>query len=486
MAACDMLLLSLLPGSHRNISCLSLRAALVGQNIACDLLFIMSEQHYNSASLADFVARRGYRFIGVSVMTGNFHFAGRITADLKRLPAPPHIIWGGIHPTMSPEECLDHCDIVCLGEGDISFPEVIRCLRAGTEPTAVPGLALKDPDGVVRRTGAPPLVTDLDSLPFVRYDFESFYLIDDLGLRPFLVSDYAQYSNYSGHDYTLMATRSCPFSCSYCCNSFLNELNGKARVRKRSVEHVIAELRHARATLPNVRFINFIDDQFLTNRKWTAKFAESYASEIGLPFIVRLVPGTFGDEEIRALRAAGLTFAQVGIQSGSRRTHDEVYHRKFNREVIIETSRILSRNGIHPFYDVIIHSDLETDEDREQTIRLFVELAKPFSMNVFALTPFPRTPLAELYDKHGIDATTDPYGDGYVVTREDEFFFQLLSITPYTEDCRVKSYLARRNSTDGQAELAAYYHATADRRRLVTFQERLPTLCVGDRPTDPV
>jgi radical SAM superfamily enzyme YgiQ (UPF0313 family) len=52
--------------------------------------------------------------IGLSLMTNHFVLAKELTLEIKkRLRAP--IIWGGIHPTVQPDECLQYADMVCLG-----------------------------------------------------------------------------------------------------------------------------------------------------------------------------------------------------------------------------------------------------------------------------------------------------------------------------------------------------------------------------------
>jgi radical SAM superfamily enzyme YgiQ (UPF0313 family) len=35
-----------------------------------------------------------------------------------------YIVWGGIHPTIRPEESLDHADMVCIGEGEETIVEL--------------------------------------------------------------------------------------------------------------------------------------------------------------------------------------------------------------------------------------------------------------------------------------------------------------------------------------------------------------------------
>ena len=50
------------------------------------------------------------QLIGISLMTNFFDNAVEITNGLRNSLNVP-ILWGGVHPTIRPEECLQHADI---------------------------------------------------------------------------------------------------------------------------------------------------------------------------------------------------------------------------------------------------------------------------------------------------------------------------------------------------------------------------------------
>lgn len=37
------------------------------------------------------------------------------------------IIWGGIHPTIRPDECFEYADMVCVGDGEDALKPFFRC-----------------------------------------------------------------------------------------------------------------------------------------------------------------------------------------------------------------------------------------------------------------------------------------------------------------------------------------------------------------------
>ena len=446
MCKSKTLIISILRNSHRNLSCLSLFATLTKNTIETKLLFIPVENDYNEYLLSKFLLSSGFGIVGISLVTEGFHFARKLTGDIKKYAPKAHIVWGGIHPTAMPEECLDYADSVCIGEGESTFLSLVKRISENEDISNLPGIGTKSLDGHITINASPPLTDNLDLLPFNKYDWSNFYIQDYQSLRSFDVNDYIQYSNYNGEDYTLMATRSCPYSCSYCCNSFLNKLyKNKGRVRKRSVDNVIQEIRYARENIATVKFINFIDDQFLTSQKWNEEFSVEYKKWVNLPFAARLAPGSFSNEDIRILKDAGLKVVQIGIQSGSERTHELIFHRKFNRNNIIEASQIFKRNDISPKYDIIIQNDFEDDSDRDKTIELLLELERPFTCNLFILTPYPKTDLESIYKKNNIKPRTDPYGKGYVDFDESDFYYQLVSVIPFISEEQCWYFIKYKN-----------------------------------------
>ena len=184
--------------------------------------------------------------------------------------------------------------------------------------------------------------------------------------------------------------------------------------------------------MPSIRFINFIDDFFLTSKKWTEEFCQKYRLQVGLPFIIRTVPATITETEIIRLKEAGLAVVQTGIQSGSPRTHEMIFHRRFDREVVLRAAQVLVQQQVKGMYDFIIENDFEDDSDRDQTIALMLDLPKPYEANLFVLTVFPKTDLETLYASRGMKNRINPYESDYLTYNEANFYYQLASIIPST------------------------------------------------------
>jgi radical SAM superfamily enzyme YgiQ (UPF0313 family) len=117
---------------------------------------------------------RGSDLIGISFMTHFFDRARQLTEHLKKnLKAP--IIWGGIHPTVRPEESLDYADLVLVGEGEEAFLELVDNLAAGKDIQHLENIWMKKGQEIIKNP-LRPLIQDLDRLPAFDFSLEEHYL----------------------------------------------------------------------------------------------------------------------------------------------------------------------------------------------------------------------------------------------------------------------------------------------------------------------
>lgn len=341
--------------------------------------------------------------VGLSLMTCHFDHAVRLTRFLRRTVKAP-VIWGGIHPTIRPEECLQHADLVCVGEGENSFAQLLDRMAEGVPAAsaAVQGIYSRERPPAAGLPPAPsPIVEDLDALPLPDYQLEHHrVLVEGRLVQP----DGPMMSRLLSQGYQAMFSRGCPYACTYCCNNALRAIHGrKLPVRWRSVSHRIAELEYALKLMPDLRTIGLADDAFLAQPDGQLReFLEAYRSRIGLPFSLLTTPRSVTDEKIEALAEAGLYHIGIGIQSGSPRIFKGMYHRPESLDSMVGASRCIERAArkkgkqVLSRYDFILDNPWESEEDLEQSIRLCLDLARPYSLAMFSLTLYPGT---ELYQK---------------------------------------------------------------------------------------
>ena len=76
--------------------------------------------------------------IGVSLLTHGFQKAVTITKFLKKFYPTVPIIWGGIHPSGAPHDCLEFADMVCIGEGEGTLLEIAQKITRGDRINSCP------------------------------------------------------------------------------------------------------------------------------------------------------------------------------------------------------------------------------------------------------------------------------------------------------------------------------------------------------------
>jgi anaerobic magnesium-protoporphyrin IX monomethyl ester cyclase len=349
---------------------------------------------------------RKFDVVGVSVFTHNAVVAADLTMFLKER-GQPLIVWGGIHATIAPEDCLQYADGVCIGEGEETFTDMLSRIKEGLDHTQTEGFWFKNESGEILRNPLRNPPEDLDALPLPDVSYEKHYIQKEEELvaldRAGLTEEFSQYRLTGRHGKSVMRyltvfSRGCPYSCTFCCNNTLNAMFGKHRrvVRTRSVQKMVEEILLVRQLLPDIGFITIQDDNFLAqSREFIREFARRWPEEVGLPFKISGSVVFMTPERLTPLVDAGLMHIEVGVQTGSDRVNKEVYCRPVKAANVLKAAQTLNvyKDRLLPAYDFIFDNPYETFNDRLQTARLIQALPKPYALSTFSLVYFPGTTL---------------------------------------------------------------------------------------------
>ena len=382
-----------------------------GHNVIMVFLCNQFWDKYEDAPLDDTVdLLKDSDLIGISVMSNFWDNSVQITEKLKKSINAP-IIWGGTHPTIRPEECIEHggADIACIGEGEDIIVELAKRIASGDDYHLLEGIAVRN-NGKITINKPPPLITDLDRLPFPDYDFEDHYVLDGNNFVNYKSGKSDAHiskmtldvlKRHSAGDYVTMPTRGCPFSCTFCVNDTLNKMYaGQPLVRSRSMENVIEELKEVKKRLTYVENIYFDDDSFIVlSTEQIKEFADGYKKHIDLPLSVTgITPATLRRDKLSHLVDAGVSFIRMGLQSANETIKKE-YKRNYSNKKVESSAAIINdfRDQIGaPQYDIILDNPWESDENLEETLMFLTKLPAPYRLGFYSLTFYPET---DLYDK---------------------------------------------------------------------------------------
>jgi anaerobic magnesium-protoporphyrin IX monomethyl ester cyclase len=201
-------------------------------------------------------------------------------------------------------------DYVIVGEGELTLGDLVA--RLDTAPTGalpnvddIPGLVFRQ-RGMLRKTGARPLLKDLDLLPLPAWD-----LVDVGRYRRFWKQRHGYFS------LNLVTTRGCPYLCNWCAKPVYGNT-----YHTRSPDQVIAEIRLLRERYAPDH-LWFCDDIFGLKARWLFPFAERVEAEgLATPFLCQTRADLMTEENVRALRRAGCAEAWMGVESGSQAVLD--------------------------------------------------------------------------------------------------------------------------------------------------------------------
>lgn len=308
--------------------------------------------------------------------TDNFAWMIHVAGALRDAGVPALRVFGGVHVTSVPEVVAeyDEAQVLVLGEAEGAFLELVEGLEGGRPPAGVRNTWIRDGEGWAK-TPIRPYIDDLDTVP-----------VRDAGL-------FYEKVPVMEENYLCMASRGCPYACSYCSVEMYHReyaaVGDKRRVRRRSVEGVIDELRQVKSR-GRVRTISFMDDVFTSDRRWLAAFLDAYERDIALPFWCYTYPAGLDQELAHRLRRAGCWMMTMGVQSGSRAVRKEMFNRRESDDLVAETAEAIRAAGIRLSVDKIVGAPGEGPSDRDADVELFRRVA-PDRILVFPLTYFPGT-----------------------------------------------------------------------------------------------
>jgi len=354
-------------------------------------------QPLNKKEYLDLLEKECPDLVAFSSTTNTFPYVvtfAKWTKDYADVPT----ICGGIHTTLAPEEAIktEGIDMVCLGEGEKALVELCTRLESKAEITDIENLWLKR-NGKIYRNPLRPLIQDLDTLPF--QDREVFNYRETYDMKVWRRGIF-------------MASRGCPYKCTYCSNYALRQAyEGKGKyVRFRSVDNIISEIEKVVNDYPGIEYIAFHDDILPLQRRWFQEFCEKYPQRIKLPFQMNGRADLLDEEIIKMAKAAGCKQISLGIESGNDFIRENVMSRGLAREQILKAFSLCHQVGIETYSYNMIGLPFETVRMILDTIKLNAQV-KPRVMQVSIFYPYPGTDLYELCKKH--DFLTAKSQDSY-------------------------------------------------------------------------
>jgi hopanoid biosynthesis associated radical SAM protein HpnJ len=262
-------------------------------------------------------------------------------------------------------------DFVAREEFDFTVKE----LAEGRDWKNIQGLSYRNANGQIVHNEDRAILEDMDQLPFVTPVYKR-----DLKIEKYFIG-------YLKHPYLSLYTgRGCKSRCTFC---LWPQTVGGHRYRTRSVEHVIEEMRWAKAAFPQVKEVFFDDDTFTDN----PARAEAIARELGKLNITWScnAKANVPRKTLEVLKDNGLRLLLVGYESGNQ----QILH-NIKKGMLVDVARRFTKDchelGVTIHGTFILGLPGETKETIEETIR-FAQEINPHTLQVSLAAPYPGTHL---------------------------------------------------------------------------------------------
>jgi radical SAM superfamily enzyme YgiQ (UPF0313 family) len=264
---------------------------------------------------------------------------------------------------------------VLLGEAEWTLLEVVQSLLRNETGTLghIKGLALLERHGKVHRTGARPLMRDLDALPFPARELVNF--------------DQYHESWTGAHGYSslnLVASRGCPYQCNWCAKPIYGD-----SFSVRSAASVAEEMRRLKHDF-HADHLWFADDIFGLQAKWVKALAEEVERlDAALPFKMQSRVDLMTRDTVRYLRRAGCAEVWMGVESGSQKILDAMDKGTHVKQFFIARENLRNEN-IRACFFLQFGYPGETWEDIQKTAEM-VRATRPDDIGVSVSYPLPGT-----------------------------------------------------------------------------------------------
>lgn len=361
--------------------------------------------HWPDRHLTEYLDGHDYDVVAVSVVGGYYQYhkllslSAAINASKKREGFKYTI--GGHGPAAAPEYFLrkTNADAVGIGEGEISFVELLDAFCGKRSMESVDGIAFLDKEGNYVRTKPRELIQNLDEIAWPAYDlFDMNYY------------SMVRMPNCKQNERTfpLLSGRGCIFKCNFCYRL-------DKGFRPRSTQGLIEEMKFLKNEY-NISYINFSDELLMSSKQRTIDLCQAFIdADLNMHWCCngRL---NFADVPVlEKMKEAGCVFINYGIESLDDETL-RVMHKGLTREMIIRGIENTLQVGISPGLNIIygnINEPLSAINDAVDFLLKYDDHAQ--MRTIRPVTPYPGSELFDYANEHHLlNGVADFYENKHV------------------------------------------------------------------------
>lgn len=346
--------------------------------------------------------------IGLSCMFSNsWPFDWRLIIAISERFPDAQIIVGGEHATACSDYILTTCrevDIVAMGEGEETMVDLVNTIRTSNDLSRVAGIAFRDGEAI-HTTKRRKRIGDIDNISLPAWDLVPLenYMSRGLG-----------HGSMHARNMPLMATRGCPFQCTFCSSPLMWTTKWSARKASLVVDEMEMQVKAY-----NAENFDLYDLTAIILKDWIVEFANELIRR-NLPITYQLPSGTrseaIDEEVVDLLYRSGCRNMNYAPESGSPDTLKAIKKKvKLNR--LLNSLRAASKRGLSVMVNIILFPR-DTRADVLKTFKFMVQCAF-YGADDITFVPFVPYPGTELH--------TELVATGRLPALSEAYFIGLLT-----------------------------------------------------------
>lgn len=370
------------------VGLLSLSATLTAggfKNIVLDSALLPVNHKSNFTDRDELILKKiveiGSKIVGISSFIHEQNYVACLIQKIKSLDESIFVMVGGPQPTVMPDYFLrSGADLVVRGEGEDRICRIVAEISDGRDFSRFDGVSFIE-DGRIVSTNPSILIHDLDNLEMPAYE----------------KANIAHYSKISSKVIrgvplkvaSIMTSRGCPFSCSYCMGKLITGRN----VRFRSSEKIYEEVKYLR-DVHGFEAIYFLDDTLGVSKTYVSEICQ-IMRELGMLWGAQERVNTINEKSLREMKKSGCIQLDFGIESGSNRILKDIANKNITADISLSALKMVERAGLRSLSNFMIGFPTETLEEIMDTFKL----AKKVKSNEYffsILLPLPGTPIWDM------------------------------------------------------------------------------------------